>query len=292
MASRAQRTPFGEWWWTVDRLTLAALGALDARRHRAVARRQPAGRRPPRARPVPFRRPPHPLSHSRPPPCCSATSFLSPREIRRLALVVFVVSLVLVAATPYFGAEIKGARRWLVILGVNIQPSEFLKPAFVILIAWLFGEIGEAAGHAGQHLRAGAAAHRRRHAVGAAARFRPDHADRAGVGRAVLHGRHAADLGVRPRRHRRRRPDGGLLHRAARRAAASAASSIRRPATPSTSTSRPNRSCAAAGSAAARARARSSASCPKATPISCSRWRRRNSASCSASFWSRCSLSS
>ena len=56
------------------------------------------------------------------------------------ALVVFVVSLVLMAATPYFGAEIKGARRWLVILGVNVQPSEFLKPAFVILIAWLFGE--------------------------------------------------------------------------------------------------------------------------------------------------------
>src|SRR5262249_54616880 len=34
----------------------------------------------------------------------------------------------------------KGARRWLVILGVNIQPSEFLKPAFVILTAWLFAE--------------------------------------------------------------------------------------------------------------------------------------------------------
>jgi cell division protein FtsW len=47
---------------------------------------------------------------------------------------------VLVALTPYFGAEIKGARRWLVILGMNIQPSEFLKPAFVVLIAWLFGE--------------------------------------------------------------------------------------------------------------------------------------------------------
>ena len=28
MLSRAQRTPFGEWWWTVDRLTLAAIGAL------------------------------------------------------------------------------------------------------------------------------------------------------------------------------------------------------------------------------------------------------------------------
>jgi cell division protein FtsW len=69
-----------------------------------------------------------------------ATSFLSPRDIRKLALVVFFASLVLVAATPYFGAEIKGARRWLIILGMNIQPSEFLKPAFVVLIAWLFAE--------------------------------------------------------------------------------------------------------------------------------------------------------
>jgi cell division protein FtsW len=46
----------------------------------------------------------------------------------------------LVAATPNFGPEIKGARRWLVLLGVNIQPSEFIKPAFVIIVAWLFGE--------------------------------------------------------------------------------------------------------------------------------------------------------
>ena len=68
------------------------------------------------------------------------TSFLSPRQIRRVALVVFLISLFLVAMTPFFGAEIKGARRWLVIAGVNMQPSEFLKPAFVILIAWLFAE--------------------------------------------------------------------------------------------------------------------------------------------------------
>ena len=77
-------------------------------------------------------------------------SFLNPRQIRRLAVIVFAVSLIMVAATPMFGPEIKGARRWLVIFGVNIQPSEFLKPAFVILVAWLFGEIGQAARHAGQ----------------------------------------------------------------------------------------------------------------------------------------------
>jgi cell division protein FtsW len=67
-------------------------------------------------------------------------SFLSPHQIRRLALVVFAASLLLVAATLLFAPEIKGARRWLVLFGVNVQPSEFLKPAFVILIAWLFGE--------------------------------------------------------------------------------------------------------------------------------------------------------
>src|SRR6202008_4782547 len=60
--------------------------------------------------------------------------------IRRIALVVFVVSLALVFMTLVYGAEVKGARRWLTLLGVSIQPSEFLKPAFVILIAWLFGE--------------------------------------------------------------------------------------------------------------------------------------------------------
>jgi len=65
---------------------------------------------------------------------------LTPRQIRRIALVVFAVSFVMVIATLFFGAEIKGARRWLIILGINIQPSEFLKPAFVILTAWLFAE--------------------------------------------------------------------------------------------------------------------------------------------------------
>jgi cell division protein FtsW len=60
--------------------------------------------------------------------------------VRRIALLVFVASLILVLLTLVYGAEVKGARRWLIILGVNIQPSEFLKPAFVILIAWLFGE--------------------------------------------------------------------------------------------------------------------------------------------------------
>ncbi len=69
-----------------------------------------------------------------------AVSFLSPRQIRRLALGVFLVSLILTVATLFVGAEVKGARRWIILAGINIQPSEFLKPAFVVLCAWLFAE--------------------------------------------------------------------------------------------------------------------------------------------------------
>src|SRR5262245_19663339 len=42
------------------------------------------------------------------------TSLLSPRQIRRVALIVFVISLLMVVGTLFFGAEIKGARRWLI----------------------------------------------------------------------------------------------------------------------------------------------------------------------------------
>ncbi|MBO0752457.1 MAG: cell division protein FtsW, partial [Bradyrhizobiaceae bacterium] len=58
----------------------------------------------------------------------------------RLALVVFFVSLALTVATLFVGAEVKGARRWIILAGVNLQPSEFLKPAFVVLCAFLFAE--------------------------------------------------------------------------------------------------------------------------------------------------------
>src|SRR5436190_1967261 len=139
MASRAQPTLFSEWWRTVDRLTLAALGALMLG---GIVLCLAAS--PPVAARIgldPFHFVNRQVLFLIPAALVLiAASFLSPREIRKVALVVFAVSLVLTALTPYFGAEIKGARRWLVILGVNIQASEFLKPAFVILIAWLFGE--------------------------------------------------------------------------------------------------------------------------------------------------------
>jgi cell division protein FtsW len=139
MVSRAQRTPFGEWWWTVDRLTLGAIGALMLTGVVLSLAASPpvAGRL--GLEPFYFVNR-HILFLFPSITIMLAVSFLSPHQIRRLSMIVFAISLVMVAVTPYFGAEIKGAKRWLILFGVNIQPSEFLKPAFVILIAWLFGE--------------------------------------------------------------------------------------------------------------------------------------------------------
>ena len=139
MLSRAQRTPFGEWWWTVDRLMLAAIGALMlAGVVLSLAASPPVAGR---LGLEPFYFVNRHILYLIPTiAILLGVSFLNPRQIRRLAVVVFAVSLIMVAATPFFGAEIKGAKRWLIIFGLNIQPSEFLKPTFVILVAWLFGE--------------------------------------------------------------------------------------------------------------------------------------------------------
>src|SRR5258707_1673669 len=139
MVSRLERRRLPAWWWTVDRMLLAALLALMLG---GIILSLAAS--PPVAARIglePFYFVNRHVLYLIPAlAVLLGTSFLPPRYIRRLALVVFVVSILLVAATLQFGAEVKGARRWIVLLGVNIQPSEFLKPAFVILIAWLFGE--------------------------------------------------------------------------------------------------------------------------------------------------------
>ena len=139
MVSRLERTAFAAWWWTVDRLLLAALLALI---FGGVVLSLAAS--PPVAARLgldPFYFVTRHILYIVPAIAVMlATSFLSPRQLRRLALLVFVLSLVLVAASLQFGAEVKGARRWLALFGINFQPSEFLKPSFVILIAWLFSE--------------------------------------------------------------------------------------------------------------------------------------------------------
>src|SRR5690606_18287109 len=49
-------------------------------------------------------------------------------------------SVVLLWLTLRFGTEVKGAKRWISAFGQSIQPSEFVKPAFAVIGAWLFAE--------------------------------------------------------------------------------------------------------------------------------------------------------
>ncbi|WP_424689563.1 FtsW/RodA/SpoVE family cell cycle protein [Erythrobacter sp.] len=65
-----------------------------------------------------------------------ATSFASRTDARRIGIVVAGIMFVLLVLVPIIGVEKNGARRWLD-LGISVQPSEFLKPAFAILLAWM-----------------------------------------------------------------------------------------------------------------------------------------------------------
>jgi cell division protein FtsW len=139
MISREQRTPFSEWWWTVDRLLLAAIVALMLG---GIILSLAAS--PPVATRIGldpfhfFNR--HVLFLLPSFIVLIGVSFLSPRQIRRTALIVFAVSIVLIVATLLVGPEVKGSRRWITLIGINIQASESAKPAFVVLAAWLFAE--------------------------------------------------------------------------------------------------------------------------------------------------------
>ena len=139
MLARDQRTPFSDWWWTVDKLLLAAIIALilggvilSLAASPPVATR--IGLDPFHFfnRHVMFLLPSFMVM--------IGVSFMSPRQIRRTALFVFAVSIALIVATLLLGPEVKGSRRWITLIGVNIQASESAKPAFVVMAAWLFAE--------------------------------------------------------------------------------------------------------------------------------------------------------
>ncbi len=64
-------------------------------------------------------------------------SFLSVVWINRLAALGFVCSLLLMLVVPFVGAEVKGAHRWISLGGFSLQPSEFMKPCFAVIMAWV-----------------------------------------------------------------------------------------------------------------------------------------------------------
>ncbi|HEY0102720.1 MAG TPA: putative lipid II flippase FtsW [Brevundimonas sp.] len=67
-------------------------------------------------------------------------SLLSPRGVRRIALLALLGAIVVMAALPFIGNEVKGAARWVNLGPFSLQPSEFAKPGLIVFSAWMFSE--------------------------------------------------------------------------------------------------------------------------------------------------------
>src|SRR5437016_11074264 len=148
MFARIDQSPVARWWWTVDRWSLGALALLlgfgvvmSMAASPAVAERLGYA-------PLHFAE-----RHLVTVPIALAIMFgvslLAPRSVRRIAFIGFVIATALLALTFVIGVEIKGARRWIYLPGLSLQPSEFVKPTFTIVAAWLFAEQKERPGFRG-----------------------------------------------------------------------------------------------------------------------------------------------
>lgn len=81
----------------------------------------------------------------------AGASMLPPQAVRRLGSLGFLFALIGLMALPFIGEDHgKGAVRWLSIAGFSLQPSEFLKPCFIIVTAWLMAASQELMGPPGK----------------------------------------------------------------------------------------------------------------------------------------------
>ena len=140
MVARTDESLFGRWWWSVDRPLLAALAPIIIIGAAALIAAGPAAADRLRIandfhfpmRQAMFLWPSIALM--------IGISFLTPLQARRLGVLLFGAAMLLLLFTLLFAAEINGAKRWLDLGVVSIQPSEFAKPGFVIAAAWMMAE--------------------------------------------------------------------------------------------------------------------------------------------------------
>lgn len=151
---RTNNSVFGRWWWTVDRLTLMALFMLMCLGAVLVAAASP---------PVATRLnlPAFYFVHRHQTflavgfLAMLVISFFSPVTVRRVATIGFLISVILMVAVLFVGVETKGAHRWITLGAVSLQPSEFMKPCFAVVMAWICTEKNRRAGFPGNRLAVG-----------------------------------------------------------------------------------------------------------------------------------------
>ena len=147
--SRADTSKLGRWWWSVDRVTLLALAvllgigyvlALAAMPHFSTRLSDP-----------------HTIAMIRQIVFLAmggvamlGLSMLSLRQVKLTALGMGIVFFLLTAFTLVHGTRVDGANRWISLPGFTVQPSEFLRPAFIIIIGWLIAESHRTPGFPGR----------------------------------------------------------------------------------------------------------------------------------------------
>ncbi len=135
--SRNSRSQLANWWWTVDKVLLTLITILiligiflNFSASPAVARRIGAESFHFVKRQLVF----IPLAIG----LMLYLSMQNLRFIRRTAIIGYVIAMILMVLTLFWGEETKGASRWIRVLGFSLQPSEFIKPTFAVVAAWLF----------------------------------------------------------------------------------------------------------------------------------------------------------
>ncbi len=137
--SRADNSLLGRWWWSVDRWTLMAIFTLIGLGYVMMLAASPAvAERIGEARDAFIFKQVFFLTIAS--AIVFALSLLSPRGVRRLSMVLFAGALLMTMATLVIGPSIKGATRWISLPGMSVQPSEFLKPCFAVVTAFLLAQ--------------------------------------------------------------------------------------------------------------------------------------------------------
>ncbi|WP_395645763.1 FtsW/RodA/SpoVE family cell cycle protein [Terricaulis sp.] len=80
---------------------------------------------------------------------------LDPRRVRRASVILAAIMLPLCAVAAWIGPEVKGAQRWFDFGFASLQPSEILKPALVVVWAWMLGESMKRQGFPGRWVALG-----------------------------------------------------------------------------------------------------------------------------------------
>jgi cell division protein FtsW len=140
MISRADKSGFTNWWWTVDRVALFAMLALIAIGLMLAFAASPAATGGPLT-PGDFRYAAKQVTFAAIAAIILAfSSLLSLRTIKLAAAVTFALALIGSTLVLFTGSEVLGAKRWIDLGWMTLQPSEFLKPGFAVLAAAILAD--------------------------------------------------------------------------------------------------------------------------------------------------------